>query len=105
MPYHLLLHPDIEQDLIDIANLIADFAGNQVAERKLTEIEERLIKLAETPHIGSIRDDIYPGLRVIPVAKKGVVTFIVNDELKTVQIVSITYAGADWFARINDRNE
>lgn len=105
MSYRLLLHPDIEQDLLDIASLIAEFAGRQIAESKLEEIEERLIKLSETPHIGSIRDDIYPRLRVIPVAKKGVITFVADDEIKTIQVISITYAGADWFARINDRNE
>ncbi len=39
MPYRIYRHPDIEQDLFDIVDLIVDYAGIAVTERQLPEIE------------------------------------------------------------------
>ncbi len=103
MRYRLLRHPDVAHDLRAIENFIAEYAGPAIALRKLMEIEHTLHRIAENPHIGSIRDEIYPGLRAIPSARKGVITFVVNEELKAVHVVSITYAGAEWFATIERR--
>ncbi|MCU7923902.1 MAG: type II toxin-antitoxin system RelE/ParE family toxin [Candidatus Thiodiazotropha sp. (ex Dulcina madagascariensis)] len=103
MPYRIYRHPDIERDLFDIVDLIADYAGIVVAERKLLEIEQSIRKLSETPHTGSLRNDIHPGLRAIPTARKGVITFVVDDAQEAVFIVSITYAGADWIRRAPER--
>ena len=97
--YRILRHPDVAMDLFDVVDLIADYAGSDIALRKLDEIEKTLRGLAQTPHIGSLRHDILPDLRAIPTARKGVVSFIVNDETKEVLIISITYAGADWISR------
>ena len=99
MGYRVYRHPEVEQDLLDIADLLVEFAGIEVAERKLAEIERTIRNLSTTPHIGSVRDDISPGLRAIPTARKGVVTFIVDDDEQAVFVVGIGYAGADWIAR------
>ncbi len=98
MTYKVFRHPEVDQDIYDIVDLIARYAGVKVAERKLSEIEATVKALARTPHIGSIRDDIAPGLRAIPTAKKGVVAFTVDDAEESVFIISMTYAGADWIA-------
>lgn len=74
-----------------------------MALRKLGEIERSFRRLGENPHIGSIRNEIHPGLRAIPTARKGVIAFVVDDEAKAVFIVSVTYAGADWFATVANR--
>ena len=103
MTYSIYRHPDVEYDLLDIAALLKEYAGVDVALRKLSEIEKTIINLSETPHIGSLRNEITPGLHAIPTARKGVVTFIVDDEEQTVFIVSITYAGADWLRNIPER--
>ncbi len=103
MPYRIYRHPDIEQDLFDIVDLIADYAGIIVTKRKLSEIEQSIRMLSETPHIGSLRNSIYPGLRAIPTARKGVITFVVDDEEEMVFIVSTTYARADWTRRVPER--
>lgn len=99
MTYKIFRHPEVEQDIFDIVDLIAQYAGTDIAERKLLEIEETVKRLAETPHIGSIRNDIAPNLRAIPTARKGVITFTVDDAKKSVFIITITYAGADWIRR------
>lgn len=99
MDYKIFRHFEVEQDIYDIADLIMEYAGFAIAERKLLEIEKSIKNLAHTPHIGTIRDDIFPNLRAIATARKGVVSFIVDDEEKSVFIISVTYAGADWIAR------
>jgi len=101
--YRVLRHPDVAVDLFDIVDLIAEYAGVDVALRKLEEIEATLRGLAQMPHIGSLRHDIFPDLRAIPTARKGVVSFVVDDDRKEVLVISITYAGADWISRAGKR--
>lgn len=103
MSYRIVYHPEIRNDLLNISKLIADYAGNDIAQTKLAQIKVSISSLKETPHIGSLRNEIYPGLRAIPSAGKGVIAFTVDDELKTVYLVSITYAGADWLSQVPKR--
>ncbi|MCP4489646.1 MAG: type II toxin-antitoxin system RelE/ParE family toxin [Gammaproteobacteria bacterium] len=103
MPYTIYRHPDILNDLFHIADLISEYSGVLVAERKISEIEETIRKLSETPNIGSLRDGIYPGLRAIPTAKKGVIAFLVDNDKKSVFIISVSYAGADWLKLVSNR--
>ena len=98
MGYRILLHPDVEQDIEDIFYLIADYSGVDVALRKTNEIRNRILELSNVPNVGSIRDDILENLRAIPVIKKGVITFLVDNESEEVLILSISYAGRDWLS-------
>lgn len=94
--YRILRDPNVADDLFDIAVLIADYAGVEIALRRIGEIEQTVQKLRDVPHIGSVRDEIAPGLRAIPAAGKGVICFIVDDENHEVRILAIGYAGSDW---------
>lgn len=102
-PYKLLRHPEVATDLFDIVDLIAGYAGAEIALRKLAQIEATLLGLAQTPHVGSLRHEIHPNLRAIPTAGKGVISFVVDDDANAVLIVSVTYAGADWVHRAKKR--
>lgn len=97
-------HPHVDRDLMDISTLIADFAGFEAANRKLEEIEDVVRSLEDFPHIGTLRHDIRPNLRAIPAGGKGVICFTVDDESRTVLIIAITYAGADWTSRVAERD-
>ena len=97
--YKLVRHPDEDQDLFDILDLISNFAGTSVALAKLDEIETTINNLTSTPHVGSLRHEIVANLRAIPTARKGVVCFIVDDEALEVRIVAIGYAGREWITR------
>lgn len=101
--YRLIRHPSVDRDLSDIARMIADCSGDEVARRKLDAIERTVRRLAQLPHIGSLRDEICPGLRAIPTARKGVVCFVVDDERQVVKIVAIAYAGREWMSRARRR--
>ncbi len=103
--YKIVRHPDVDQDLFDILDLIANYAGASVALAKLEEIETTINNLTLTPHVGSVRHEIAPDLRAIPTARKGVVCFVVDDEVLEVRIVAIGYAGREWGLRVKNRSD
>ena len=103
MTYRLRFHPLVERDLNAIARWIVDFAGAEVARRKLTEIEQAITDLARIPHKGSVRDEIVPGLRAIPAARRAVIAFSVDDSTREVLVQAVTYGGADWVGRSRSR--
>ena len=94
--YRTFRHPSVADDLADIAWLIADYAGTEIAPRTIDEIETVIQKLSEVPYKGSLRNEIAHGFRAIPAAGKGVVCFVVDDEHEAVRIMAIGYAGSDW---------
>ena len=96
MRYAIWFHPAVRSDLEGIARLIAEFAGREVAERKLAEIEAAIRSLETTPHRGSLRDEVAPGLRAIPAGRRGVVAFVVDDAERRVLVYAVAYGGADW---------
>lgn len=103
MNYRIRFHPLAKRDLDAIAGWIIDHAGAEVAHRKLAEIERTITDLAHLPHRGSIRDDIEPGLRAIPAARRAVIAFTVDDATTEVLIQAVTYGGADWAGRTRSR--
>lgn len=101
--YRLEYHAAAEQDLVDIHNLIEDYAGRITADRKLAEIEAATYRLADLPKIGSTRDELAPGLRAVPAAEKAVICFTIDDDTLTVFILCVSYAGSDWASRVKER--
>lgn len=104
MSYRIRFHPSVADDLEWIADWISDYAGSSAAIAKLAEIEDTILGLAETPHKGSVRDEIAAGLRAIPAGRKGVVVFKVDDDRREVLIYAVTYGGADWIRRSKSRS-
>jgi toxin ParE1/3/4 len=101
--YRLRYHPGATDDLFKIFTLIEDYAGTAIANRKFSEIEHATKGLTGFPHKASPRDEVQPGLRVLPAAEKAVICFTVDDTDKSVMIVAIGYAGSDWAARVKER--
>lgn len=103
MIYRIRFHPLVARDLDAIARWILDYAGPDAAARKLAEIEAAIATLKTTPHKGSTRDEIAPGLRAIPAGRKAVVAFVVDDAAAEVLIYAVTYGGAEWIGRTSAR--
>ena len=103
MSYLIRFHPGVAGDLDAIARWIVEHAGPEAAERHLGEIEAVLASLRDTPHKGSIRDEIAPGLRAIPAGRRAVVAFVVDDTAREVLFYAVSYAGADWITRTTAR--
>ena len=104
MIYRIRFHPLVALDLDAIAQWIIAYAGPEVVARKLSEIEAAIATLKATPHKGSLRDEIAPGLRAIPAGRKAVVAFVVDDDAGEVLIYAVTYGGADWIRRTGARS-
>ena len=103
MIYRIRFHPLVARDLDAIAHWIIDYAGPEAAARKLDEIDAAIATLKATPHKGSLRDEIAPGLRAIPAGRKAVIAFVVDDDVGQVLIYAVTYGGADWVMRSRAR--
>ena len=103
MSYRIRFHPLVARDLNAIAHWILHYASPDAAARKLSEIEATIATLKATPHKGSLRDDIAPGLRAIPAGRKAVIAFVVDDDVGEVLIYAVTYGGADWAMRSSAR--
>ena len=103
MIYRIRFHPLVARDLDAIVRWIIDYAGPEVAARKLSEIEAAVAALKTTPHKGRLRDEIAPGIRAIPAGRKAVVAFLVDDDAGEVLIYAVTYGGADWIRRTGAR--
>lgn len=104
MTYRIRFHPLVADDLDWITGWISDYAGASIAAVKINEIEQTIRSLALTPHKGSRRDEIAPGLRAIPAGRKGVVVFAVDDDVHEVLIYAVSYGGADWVWRSRARS-
>lgn len=105
MSYAVRLHPAVRGDLSTIVDYIAAYAGERAAARVLDSLEAAIRRLADTPHLGTIRDEIAPGLRAIPAGRRGVIALTVDDTSRTVFVHAVTYAGADWMARATTRHD
>jgi plasmid stabilization system protein ParE len=105
MRYAITRHPSVEHDIENIQDFIVPVAGVRIAAKIAREIEERIRKLRDYPHIGTIHSSITPGLRALPAAEKGVICFTVDDDAHTVKIICVTYAGQDWQAIAGQRSE
>ena len=103
MIYRIRFHPLVARDLDAIAHWIIDYAGPEAAARKLFEIEAAIATLKATPHKGSLREEIAPGLRAIPAGRQAVIAFVVDDAAGEVLIYTVTYGGADWIGRSRAR--
>lgn len=93
----------MRDDLLGIVRLISEYSGRAVAERRLAEIEAAVLALAETPHKGSLRHEIAPGLRAIPAGRRAVIAFTVDDATRSVLVHAISYGGADWISAVRSR--
>ena len=103
MTYRIRYHPLVSRDLERIAQWIVDYAGTEAANRRLTEIEEAIAALTLTPHKGTLRNEIAPGLRAIPAGKRAVIAFTVDEASKEVLVHVVSYSGADWISRSRAR--
>lgn len=99
MNYQIELHPRARWELMKIRDSIVDVGGTVASRRIIRAIESAISGLGRVLHNGTLRHEVGPGVRSIPAAKNGVVTFRVDDDTRTVMIIAVTYAGHDWMGR------
>jgi len=93
---------DARNDLSAIFAIVLEMSGSIVtAERFVRRIEERCNRIGDAPRGGAPRDDILPGMRIVPFEKRAVIMYFV--EADSVIISNIFYGGADYEALLGAR--
>lgn len=75
-------------DLENILDYIAEQNGIDVAEKFLKRINQKCQNLVNFPELGKRRDELFPGIRSLPVGKYLIFYRLLDTELEVVRIVS-----------------
>jgi toxin ParE1/3/4 len=76
------------QDIEQIADYIARQPSFTQAERFLTKLDEKLIKIAQFPRLGRQRDEVLPSLRSIPIDRYLILYMPSNQDVDILRVVS-----------------
>lgn len=98
--YTIQFSPEAEQQLAALYRYIATAASPVVAERYTNAIAEYCESLQTSPHRGTRRDDVRPGLRITNYKGRAVIAFDVVAD--TVTIVGVFYGGQDYESALWD---
>jgi len=93
MLYRVTFDPAAQDDLDEIAGWIAERASVAVAIGYVGRILDVCRRLDVFPRRGTMRDDLYPGLRTLGFERRAVIAFLVGQE--DVHILRILYGGQD----------
>ena len=97
--YDVYLMPDAIKDLEGIYGYITDKSGfPERAWSYIEKLQQKCRELETAPLRGQQRDDLMHNLRIVPIDKKAVAAFIVDEEKKAVLILNIFYGGRDYEA-------
>ena len=86
------LDKSAEDDLFSIWRFIAENNASDVtADKFIARIKARCEKIGNVPYIGTARDDILPGLRMVPFERSTVILYMVEPD--RIRIINIFYGG------------
>jgi toxin ParE1/3/4 len=57
------------------------------------------------PHRGTQRDDLWPGLRIVPFKKRTAIAFEIDEDREVVKILRVFYGGQDYAAVLNSARQ
>lgn len=97
--YDVYLMPDAIKDLEGIYGYITDKSGfPERAWSYVEKLQQKCRELETAPLRGQQRDDLMHNLRIVPIDKKAVAAFLVDEEKKAVLVLNIFYGGRDYEA-------
>ena len=97
--YRIELAPEVVRDLAAIARHVESWTLDRaMADRTVAVIRAYLGGLGSVPHRGTRRDDLMPGLRIVPFKRRTAVAFTIDDRAGTVRILRVFYGGQDYEA-------
>jgi len=96
----IVLSPEAQAQLDDLYDHIADAASPSTALRFTDAILDQVEALRDVPNIGTVRDDLLPGLRTMGFRRRVTIAFIV--EPTAVLIVGLYYGGRDFEALLGE---
>lgn len=93
MAHRIVFSPEAYEDLEQLYQFVADQAGERVALSYIERIETYCRGFADFPERGLLRDDLFPGLRIVGFERRLSIAFRV--EADTVYFDRILYGGRD----------
>ncbi len=101
--YRVVEKPSVLTDYINIAEHIERWTDDRaLADRTVNLIREYIKGMHDTPHRGAKRDDLRPGLRIVPFRKRTAIAFEIDETERTVMILRVFYGGQDYEAVMRD---
>ena len=94
MTYAVVFTPEAEEQLVALYHYVAKTASPEIAHRYTNAIVTYCEGLRVSPHRGTRRDDIRPGLRITNYKGRAVIAFAVDAE--QVSILGVFYGGRDY---------
>lgn len=101
--YRVVFAPETNWDFAQLEDFIAGKAGVRIASRFVDALVEFCAGLSDTPHRGSLREDIQAGVRAIGFRRAVTVIFRVDDATHTVVVAGVFYRGRDVAAEMSKR--
>lgn len=99
----IIFRPAAEADLIELFDYVAGASSPHRAGQYIDRIEAACLALAEFPERGSLRNDLYPNIRIIGFERRASIAFIIDDH--TVRIVRVFYGGRQFPENWDDVND
>lgn len=97
---------DVLRDYTTIALHIERWTGDRAAADRTVDAVRAYVKsLGTTPHRGTKRDDLRPGLRISPFKTRTAIAFEVDDQRRVATVLRIFYGGQDYEAVLGKRRE
>jgi plasmid stabilization system protein ParE len=101
--YRVVEKPSVFTDYINIVDHIERWTDDRpLAVRTVELIREYIKGMRDTPHRGTRRDDLRPGLRIVPFRKRTAIVFEIDETERTVAILRVFYGGQDYEAMMRD---
>lgn len=100
MTRRLVFAPEARADLRRLFAYIAENSGAARAAVFLRRVEACCQGLVDFPQRGTVRDDLWPGLRTVGFALRATIAFTVRPGV--VRIVRVLYGGRDLEAAFDD---
>lgn len=92
---------EAESDLEEIARYVVERSGSfQTAIGFLARLRSRCYSIGDIPLGGIARDDLAPGIRMVPFERSAVILYRIKDD--AVEIVTVAYGGRDYEALFRD---
>lgn len=97
--YRVEFAPEVVGDLAGIARHVELWTLDRpLADRTVATIRAYLGGFGSVPHRGTRRDDLMPGLRIVPFKRRTAIAFTIDDDARTVRILRVFYGGQDYEA-------
>lgn len=96
--------PTASRDIETIMDYLAEWASMKTAERFLEKINQKFKALTQFPNLGRKRDELYPGLRSVPLEDYLIFYRSIQGEVEVLRVVS-GYRDLKALFVENDRDE